>query len=367
MVLIILATILILVIAFFQVLQGLFSALIMTLLTILSASVAFSVYQPLGELLYSTEYGAYADATALITSLVVTLLILRILFDKFIIGNVVMGVWANRIGGGILGIITGMILVGTLAVGIQMIPFDATILTYKPFDDSLQRNQSLSPFLPDQFTVGFVKTLLNSSLKGEGRFIKEHDDLLLEAFCERNTALKFGRRDALPDAMKNILVFKAPERRLAPWRDDIPDNPLLDPTEPTRDLVVRVEIDESAGDIGGNKEATYRLPATHFRMVSKSGRSYYPVAYLTYGRGGWEAHGAPVEDNRTQIARLIVARPLSNQLRKLTVDWVFRIPNNEQEDPEYIVFRRVSKSDIIRKIAQQMPRATNALRRVLDG
>lgn len=360
MVLILLATVLILAIAFFQVIQGLFSALIMTVLTILCAAVAFTFYEPLAELLY-TRQAAYADAGALIALLVIPLLVLRIVFDKLVGANVVIGVWADRVGGGMLGLITGMILVGTLTIALQMLPFGESVLTFEPFDGALQRKQSLAPFYPDRFTVGFMNVLSGGSLSGSRDLTKTHEDLLLEAHCARNTAGMSGRVDALPDAMKGVRVFQ-PAQRLG---EEIPDNPLLPSSVRTRDVIVRVEIDKSARDEADGNDSTpqWRLPATHFRMVSVSGRNYYPVGYLTYSDdGGWKAHGAPEKNGKALVGELILARPAEGDT--LTVDWVYRIPKEDAEDPYYIVFRRVSKSNLITKIEDnRMPPEKNALDR----
>ncbi len=343
MVLIIVAALLIAGIAFFQILQGLFSALIMTILTILCAALAFALYEPAASLLY-TRQPAFADAVALMAIFILPLLGLRILFDKFLGGNVVVGLWADRIGGGVLGLITGMIMVGVLAVGIQMLPLDASVMTYKPFDDSLQRQRGLAPFYCDEFTLGLMKTLSAGSLKATRKLSESHDNLLLETFCARNTAGKLGRVDTGPDALLGVGVYPGPERRLALWLEDVPDNPLLEPGEITKVLIVRCDIDQSACDPSDATDRTsrWRLPATHFRLVSAAGLSYYPVAYMTYGPGGWKAHPPPIEDQKAQIAKLIVVRPYRGD-RPLTVDWVYRIPKGEEAS--YVTFRRVARKD----------------------
>ena len=203
MVLIVVALLLILGIAFFQVIQGLFSSLIMAILTILCAAAAFTYYEPLAQLLY-TRQPAHADAVSLIALLVIPLLVLRFVFDRFLGGNVVFGMWTNRIGGGLLGLLTGMVLVGVLAVAVQLLPFGASVMTYKPFDGSLHRQSRLYPFCPDEFTLGLMKRLSAGSLKSRRQLGKTHDNLLLDAFAVRNTAGKFGRADATPDELKSV-------------------------------------------------------------------------------------------------------------------------------------------------------------------
>ncbi len=348
MVLIILSVILILAIAFFQIIQGLYSSLIMAILTVLCATVAFTFYEPAAQLLYDVGPG-YADALALIAIFTLPLLVLRILSDKYLGANVVLGVWADRIGGGALGLLTGMICTGILMIAVQMLPFGRSIIMYEPFDGALERQASLAPFFPDEFTLGLMKTFSTGSLRSSRSFAKAHEDLLLEAYCARNTAGANGRTDATPDALKGIGVYKAPELRFAPWIDELPRNPLLREGEIPEVYIVRFQIDASARDESeaGARTGRWRLPATHFRMVSSRGRSYYPLAYLTYGRGEWEVHGAKQTDGEAQIADLIVSRPTSRKTKSLVIDWVYTIPSDER--PSYLSFRRTGKIGIASK------------------
>ena len=196
-------------IAFFQAIQGLFSALIMTILTIISALAAFGYFKPLAIALYPHQ-PAHADGGALIAVVVITLLVLRLIFDKLIGGNVILGLWADRIGGGVLGLITGMIMVGTLVIAMQLLPFGEKVITFQPYDDTLQRDQSLFPFNCDVFTLGLVKTASAGSLKSMVDFEKDNDDMLLEAYCSRNTAWKNGRTDAAQTALKSAKANLAP-------------------------------------------------------------------------------------------------------------------------------------------------------------
>ena len=100
-----LAFVLIAGIAFYQTAQGLFSALMMTILAIVSAAVAFNYYELLAQSVFYNRFSAYADATCLMALFVVTLIVLRIVFDLVVRGNVVFNPWVNRIGGGVLGLI----------------------------------------------------------------------------------------------------------------------------------------------------------------------------------------------------------------------------------------------------------------------
>ena len=352
MVLILLALALLIGIAFFQVIQGLFSAMIMAILTVLSAAAALGYYELLAEVFYE-DAPAHVDAAALIALFVIPLLILRTVFDMFIKGNVVLGVWADRIGGGILGLITASVTVGILMIALQMLPFGPSMFTYRPFDDSLQRQSSLAPFYCDQFTAGLMKMVSAGSLAGEASFGDAHDDILLEAFCARNHAEMFGRVDAVPAALLGAEAFQAfPDKlNLVPRTMDVPDNPLLRPNENNTVVVARFTVDQSTADPAPSEDeeseewtARWRLPATHFRMRTKDGRSFYPLAYLTHESAKWEAHPAEFADGKAQIAKLVVVRPRKKGNKKITVEWAYRIPKDDE--PSALIFRRTGVETI---------------------
>jgi hypothetical protein len=351
MALIILAAVMVLAIAFYQVVQGVFSALIMAVLTVLSAMFAFAVYPMLAELLYTTQPG-YAKAIALMATFVLPLLGLRMLFDRFIPGNVVLGVWPDRIFGGAMGLVTGIFITGMLAIAVQMLPFGASVMSYRPFNDALQRSSALAPFYCDELVVGAVGALSNGSLSTARKFEDVHDNLLLEEFCVRNTGGCNGSNIALPDALKSVEFYAAPEPRLALWRKDVPPNPLLEPGEVQSIIIVRCDVASSAADNPGEGDAhrRWRLPATQFRLVTDAERSCYPVAYLTCDAGLWAARPAPMQEEAEtsgageqplpQVGKLIVARLLMETDQSLKVDWVYRIPQGEK--PRYVVFRGTS-------------------------
>jgi hypothetical protein len=361
MVVIVLALLLILGIAFYQVTQGLFSALIMTALTVLCAGVAIGNYEALAAAYLYARQPAYADAIMLVALFVLPLLALRMAVDWLVKGNIVLGMWADRIGGGALGLITGMTIVGVLLIAMQMLPFGASVLGFAPFDDTLQRSQGVFPFYPDQFVLGMGEKLSVGGLSTEQRLDRRHSDLFQELFCARNTAGKNGRVDGKAGHTTVQGIYELPADAL-PWMDDVPLNPCLDQTELRKTLVVRVAVNFDAREAKSDDVLSgwWLLPGTHFRLVCETPdgpRDYYPVGFLTHlskslssepTEQKWKCFGAPVQDDRTLIAKLIIARPppgkYSNERKpkdatELVVDWVYQIA--ETDKPGAIVFRRV--------------------------
>lgn len=365
MIVIVLATLLVLGIAFNQVVQGLFSSLIMAILTVLCAAVAFGYYEAAAAAWLYSRQPTTADAVCLVALFVLPLLGLRLLLDKLISGNVVMSTWIDRIVGGVLGLVTGITAVGVLLVAMQMLPFGPAVLGYRPFDTAMERDQRVWPFYPDEFVVGLAKTLSAGGLSGQRPFGHAHDDLLLEAFCARNDAGKNGRTDAQDGNLKVLDAYEPVPASLG-WMKDVPANPRLGKFDPDKIVVVRVSVSRNAREGAAADKAArwWVLPATQFRLACSRGpetHNYYPVACLTYVKTPlpkepedmhWKCVVPGKKDDKLQFATFTVERPPEGRKTKkkkgekrkdakgLIVDWVYRIA--ESDTPEYVAFRRMA-------------------------
>lgn len=405
-------------ITFFQTTQGLFSAMIMAVLSILCAAIAFNFYEPLSAALAGNMPG-YSDGIALVVIFVAGLLTLRILFDKFVGGNVVLGVWIDRIGGAAVGLFTGLVCTGVLMVAVQLLPWHHDVLGgYRPFDDSLRRVRSLPPFYPDQFVIGMVSMFADGSLSADPqkRFADTHDDLLRTAAAARNTAYDTvgnplnGSVVAMPNQLKISGVFEpADDANFTKMVEQVPQDAFRNKL--SRIVIVRVTLDENAR--AQDDDTNIRLPATHFRLVTRDAKSVYPVAYLTQKqveippataatqpdkpaaapkpapgpataaattpppppkpapkkmRTDWQLHAAPVDGEIPQVGKLVVVRPWTTEhkegeaapSKQISIDWVFRLANDDQ--PAFIEFRRIARAEP-GAIKKGMPPHTDALTR----
>ncbi len=386
MLLIILATVLVIGLAFFQVTQGAFSALIMAILSVVSAMIAFTFYEPLAALFADGAYAYYAPPIALLALFAVPLLLLRLAVDRLIGGNVVFGVWGDRILGGALGLVTGTVLTGMILIILQMLPLGASVFTYRPFDDTLKREQRVAPFYPDEAVLNLVTLLSRGSFSADKPFDTVHDNLLLELYCSRNQILQPPTKDEPDRTFVGTITATADELELAQQFPlpagikDVPDSPLLAEGASTEVVVIRAGLADGAADADG----WYRLPATHFRLLvrdTQTGevRSHYPVAYLTGGvvqkdapttglaegpgAGGWQLHApadAP-EGGPPLVGRLGVCRSRKVVTDAMIVDWVFRLRSTEK--PERLVFRRVAAREVAPAAEGQALTPARALRR----
>ncbi len=396
MIIVIIIAALVLGIAFFQVVQGLYTALINAILAVLCAAFALSYYEPLAEaLFYGSGYAHYGDAASLVLLFAVPLLVLRFLYDHFLVpGNVVFGPWADRIGGGILGLFYGTILAGILALSLQMLPFGQTVLSWRTHDEKLQVDQQLAPFYPDRFVLGMARVFSTGSLSAgpNSAFDRVHKDYRRTMFAFRNTALRNARTSTPPDALTIRGAWK-PDPTSARWVAGVPEDSLLSERQNLNSqvLVVRTGVDEQARD---ETHHWFRLPATHFVLVSKTGNKYYPVAYLAFGAGELKRNEPEVkkwlviedsareetrrsrrrrdEDDEDEGGRggpgranLIVLREWKTEggPKTLHIDWVYRLP--EGEEPAYMMFRRIAKAQI-GKVEEGQPPVDGALQHNAD-
>ncbi len=357
MILGILAVLAILAIAVYSSTQGLFSSLIMTLLTLLCAVFAFSLYRPLAETMYPKS-APYAMAICLMALFGGPLLALRVGLDIILRPNVTFDEWVDRIGGGVLGFVAGLMIVGVAMVTLQLLPFGPSVLSYKPFDNTLQRQQHLGLFRPDDFVLGLVSSLSHRALGAGNDFSVNHDNFALDTFCYRNRA---GHKFSMMSPAKSVKIVGAwqlpdnDDEDSKAWQDAMAElaNPLMTAKENKASRVVIVRVAVSPKVTAESKE--WKLPGTHFRLIDADGRSFYPLAYLTYPSGRdlrrfhvdsaitwriWAPENVTdAERNvRLSIADLIVLRGTKVASRRedgwLVVDWVYRLPAVETNEAD---------------------------------
>jgi uncharacterized membrane protein required for colicin V production len=354
--------VLILAFAFFQMKQGLFNALIMGVCSFFSAILAMTTYRWLADT--TNLYGALpllAEPGCIGLIFFVSLIATRYLAEKFIPGNIIFNVIIERIGASICGLFSGTIFVGMLLLVTLMLPLGENVFGYQQYNDDLMRDKTLAPFCPDDFIISLGQL---ASTGSETPLMQGNNDILLNAFCNRNTAGKNGLTKAKKDDFKitNLTLWKKPTVK-------VPQYPLPPKAGKTQVWVIRAEISNSTANPEDN---WWRLPATQFKLIAKKQNgteyTYYPVGYLYVSKssGNWTLEQGP--NGGKSIAKLIVGRPdptkvVTRRRRrgkkrpekhveiKLNVDWVFRIPTDVT--PEAVVFRH--------SVTAKVPKANSRL------
>lgn len=350
-------------VALHQAYQGMFSALVMFVLTLISAAIAWNYCEPLGwslgtwhqdHLLFVVLFGglivlaglaksimtmnryirlavgigavvflmvvgsqakmqageatgnSYGQAVALVGLFVVSLLCLRAIADNVVLGKMTFPWQIERIGGGILGFFTGMIIAGVVLIAWQLLPFgpglfssgyqdfyglDATTkkrpasvterafrrssnkirltvsqpaqsswASYNRYDEQMELQAAPFPYM-DDFTLALLKALSKGSMRGKQSFGEVHPDLLLEAWANRN-GVNFQSRQAAPG---DAIVW-------AQWEPSQEDS-----LEPGLDNKLRGVLSLRVSSEARDEDRAVRFKGPQVRLVGKSGRSYWPM------------------------------------------------------------------------------------------
>ncbi|MGH7177206.1 MAG: CvpA family protein, partial [Tepidisphaeraceae bacterium] len=117
-------------VAYFHYTQGLFSSILSAALAAIAAVLAFSYHETLVDMIPGGRMADQAYGLSLVVLFTVIYLILRVIFDQFVPGNVRVPALADKIGGALFGIVAGVFGVGILVIATQTLPFGASIVDY---------------------------------------------------------------------------------------------------------------------------------------------------------------------------------------------------------------------------------------------
>lgn len=285
-------------ITIYQAMQGLFSAIIMMVLTICCAATAYGTYEWVAvEWIAPYWKRDYAHALALGLIFGVPLLLARLVFDRLIRRACLVPAGADRIGAGACGLVTAFVMVGVAAGSVQQVPFGESILGFSRFDavpwnapnvDTVstppdpgadERNLWLAP---DRLAVSVASMLSNGLFSGERTFYQDHPDLVQEAGWV-NTVHRDVSRFAPPRSIS--VVAAEPVQfvyRLIPGdqRTDEPDeHEPLDPKGGHQFRMIRVKLQNDARD----QRKSHLFTLRQFRLVGRGGpdgapQQYFPIA-----------------------------------------------------------------------------------------
>lgn len=348
-------------IVFFQSTQGLFGAMIMMVLTLCCAALAYGSYDWVAaEYLAKYWKPDMAHAVSLAVLFGVPLLITRLIFDKLVRRSCLLPSMIDKVGGGVCGLVTGLVMVGVAGTAFQMAPLGETALGFARFDLAVREAHSGSPgsppdihapdrglwLSPDRFAARVAAMMSDGVFSGRESFYRDYPDLL-QAIGWVNTINTAVSRFAPPGSLS--VVSSAPVEvvyRLIPGDDerDIADQ--YEPISPRGGLefqMVRVKLSTAAHD----KNKTHLFSLRQFRLVGDEGgdaRQYFPIAtqqrdvspsvnrhvsIKRYGSNDW-----PVVDE------LITPRKdPSNE-----VELVFELPSSFE--PRFIEYKRCARAKV---------------------
>ena len=367
------AVVLILTITFFQGLQGLFSAVITCFLTILAAALAFGLYEDVYYAALLDRQPDHGRAIALMAVFVVSLLILRTVFDLMITGNMRFPVLVDRIGGGVVGLFTAMLIVGTLAVGLQMLPFGPTFLGFSRFqavdkatgqvlattsekpDDirnfptkinwSTAELRPRSMWLsPDALTVSVASHLSNNALRGRNAMSSVYPDLLRSVYAARSGYFQETRHAVPAGAVRVERYENMPPRSLYTRERpkdggggaEIPMTLKLSTEQPApghKWVVVRATVESTARD----EDNVHRFTSDQVRLVGGDKADGPAKEFFLVGVN------IPQQPRWVKVYR---GEQIERDAAQLKVDWIFEVPDSPSFQPRFVEYKQNARAEI---------------------
>lgn len=314
------------VIAFFHYTQGFWSATLSAIIAVFAAVLAVGYHESVVETLLKGKVADYANGFALIAVFGLTYLILRLIVDKAIPGNLRLPVILDKVGAGIMGFIAAIFSVGVVAVAAQTLPFGPQIGGYARYEMTKEREAAISVtgrqqyqdikiapqvdattlddeeatktglLLPvDNWLIGLVSHLSDGgSLAGQRTLEEVHPAYLDELFAQR-LGIQPGANHVAMNAPKQQVevtgLFRAPptipqaDAELANSRPNNTPVTYPRPKEGQMYLVVRV-LFHGGADSGGTPEYVRFSPGS-IRLVAQSEdegtKNYFPIGTVEDG------------------------------------------------------------------------------------
>jgi len=194
--------------------QGLFSATLHLLLTILAGAFAFAVWEPVVYGLLIERMPEMAWGVGLLAPFVLALLILRETADRLILGNLDFPYLANAIGGAALGFAAAVLTAGIVIIGLQFTA--GTSLGYQPYsvDASGEFERTGKLWIPVDDIAGSVFTTFSAGslhpILSDENLASRHPDITREAGLFHMTSRPNARVAARPGNFELTGRFDVP-------------------------------------------------------------------------------------------------------------------------------------------------------------
>lgn len=336
-------------IAYFHVVQGLFTATVSAICAAFAVLIAFGYYENVAERLLGGVAADYAHALVLVGLFAGSYIILRVIFDLAVPGNIRAPLYLEKGGAAVMGLVAGVMAMGVWATAAQLLPFGPSIGGVTRFelvtregvalprsgrqagnfdvrdemaDDVFDPAKAAGLWVPvDSMLINFVsKQSSRGALAGARSFESVHPDFQTEMFGQRLGIQVGARRVASGTGGTNPVRVTGIYRlqsvsQIQGEMTEIKDRKLaskidLSPNEMF--VIVRVAVDDSAADATDRK---FRFSLGSIRLVA-NGQQAYPVGTL---EDGGVLFSSKMDDF------------LVKQAGK-SFDVVFRLPTNDPPD-----------------------------------
>jgi len=377
MILSVIALLMIILIAAFWTYQGLFSALIMLIETVIACMLAFGFYESVNSIWGgSAAMRDVGPSLSLMLVFLISLAAMRFLSDKLIPDAVNFPLQVDRAGSAACGFLTGMTLVGTALVAIQMFPFGSSVLGFSRFEFDADGKPVRKSLLisPDGFTLGMVQVLSNGRFGGGSSFGLAKPDMLGDLYWAHNGPQREAGV-AVPPGCLNVQacweakqINKVEQQALA-GSEMKRAFKTEEPVGLNKFLVCRVTLDSTAAFPAESGDIRFRV--SQFRVVGpppapESQSSASPEVFPACGMSDLYLHKdhnmKEVKPDQPQklvrwapttdfLLNPTVAKVVQKDGNKYQFDVAFEVP--EAFEPWYVEFKQGARAEVAKSLMKK--------------
>jgi hypothetical protein len=298
----------------------------------LASVLAVGVYEPVAGLVRMIGPADYCAGIAFLAVFMLGMSGLRFAFDRLVRKNIVLQIKiADQVAGAGIGLLAGMIVMGTVVLGLGLLPFGTTILGYNRYPAGPEQPAEGLWIPADGFVLGMYAKVSGGTLGGSD-FTAHYPDFRLATWGQRQR-LGTGSRLTLPAELWSITSATILTEKQVKE---------LGITAPSSNKILMLRTQVNKGDTNPSLAADsdqevvpyFRITPTQVRLVAgvpeAIPQQYFPLGYLDTGTAftttPWD-RGYSVDDfnNRGQVI----------------TDWVFAIPTDAQ--PQWL---QLKQSDV---------------------
>lgn len=306
--------------------EGPFSAIILLFCSLISSIVAMGYFEVVARL-----FGKWPDmarGVAFLLTFFILLTVTRTIFDFLIRDEVELPPLPAKIASGVVGFFVGLVVIGTVLIGAQMLPLPSTIAGYNRYPHGFAQSATGIWFDPDGFVESIWDMTSGNSMGGSQTFAMVHPHLLRELYGLRYTVQYAGRKTLAPSLLKVMASGIIPNNEASVFH--IPSMP------GKAILVVRTQVAHGSKPPAISSDAGYfRLTPSEVRLVTTDGRQYYPVGFLRDGAifQKLSFHSALVDDYRHVGGHRVVIQ-----------NWIFAVQPSQL--PDFIELKGTARGQI---------------------
>lgn len=338
---ILIACVLVGILTFYQVhTQGLFGSLIMAVLSIVAALISLNYFEQLSDLLSGLGLALFGPRTISLMGLfIISLLLLRELFDRLVQGNMNFPLIVDRVGSVLFGLVASLVSVGMIAIGIQSLPIPQVFLMFDRYPDlaDSQADRTIFPNV-DGFVLGLASQASDYCFAGSSNFSQVHPDMLRQLYLNRIALDPASRREAAADSLAITSAYVLGQE-MAGLTDGIPI--LADRGGCL--IAVRASISMGAGGKknrgAGDVDGKIRCTLGNFRLVGYDRTDRHGEGYSVYPLGVLKPGGRFVDAIGLDKGKVFSDRGVMD----LVFDWPAEV---EKVSPLFLEFKGTARADL---------------------